>query len=152
MSEMWLNLKRSLHCKPQSSEVYDPKANRHHKIKNNKDKSVKNCINGTMLNHVTHEIVFDSKSGEIKCYPCFQNIEVPPSSHRSIKGTTTSTKSYCVDCDECFIFSKSKVTIVKDSNDFFSGITFPLATIEEHDISEHSGKGQYYCGDELTYA
>jgi hypothetical protein len=44
------------------------------------------------------------------------------------------------------------VTIVKDSNDFFSSITFPLATIEEHGISEHSGKGQYYCGDELTYA
>ncbi|XP_045821750.1 uncharacterized protein LOC123914592 [Trifolium pratense] len=134
--------KKSLHCKPQSSEVHDPKANRHHKIKNNKDKSVKNCINGSsshhdMLNHVTHDIVFDSKSGEIKCYPCFQNNEVS-SSHRSTKGTKISTKSHYVDCDECFVFSKSKVTIVKESNDLFPGTTFPLATIEEHDISEHS--------------
>ncbi|GAU38873.1 hypothetical protein TSUD_67360 [Trifolium subterraneum] len=148
MSEVWLILKRSLHCKPQSSEVHDPKANRHHKIKNNKDKSVKN---GTMLNHVIHEIVFDSKSGEFKCYPSFQNIEVPPP-YRSTKATKTSTKSRCVDCDGCFVFSKPKVKIVKDPNDLFSGVTFPLATIEEHDISEHSGKGQYYFGDELTYA
>ncbi|XP_027192255.1 uncharacterized protein [Cicer arietinum] len=161
MSEVWLCLKKSLPCKPDSSEVHDPKANKHHRRKNNKDKNdfsnVKDCTksqaNSIMLNPVcvTHEIVIDRKSGEIKicpCYPCSQSIEDGKGVEGSSNRSMPSTKTYCVDC-ECGIFSKPKVKVVKDSrNGNFPTITCPrefgeksnsLDTIEEeHDISEHS--------------
>jgi len=134
MSEVWLYLKKSLHCKPQSSEVYVPKANTHHKREYLAD--------NVMLDHVSHEIVVDSKSGEIKICPCYPNsktIEDRKGVDRSIKGIIASTKTHCVDCDECCIFSKPKVTELKDYNVDLPAITFPLDTIEEKDIFEHSG-------------
>jgi len=158
MSEVWLYLKKSLHCKPQSSEVYVPEANTHHKRENGLNHSNKKLsspeylADNVMLNHVSHEIVVDSKSGEIKICPCYPNsksIEDRKGVDRSIKGIIASTKTHCVDCDECCIFSKPKVKVIKDCNVDLPATTFPLDTIEENDISEHSGKDQYFFLHEL---
>lgn len=91
-----------------------------------------------MFMHVTHEIVLDDTSGEIKICSCC--------SHGSTKRTIASLKTHCVDCDECNIFSEPKVALQKDSSDDPPVLTTchhkqkSLDTIGEHDVSEHSGK------------
>ncbi|KAK8472343.1 hypothetical protein PHAVU_002G183450 [Phaseolus vulgaris] len=117
MSEVWHVLKKSLHCKSHSSEVHDPQESRRDERKKH-SKSVRDERNKRQSeNQVSHEIFFDRSSGEIKICPCYPSsqghedgngIEEPPS------ATILSSKTLCVDCDECHVFSKKKV--VKDSN------------------------------------
>ncbi|RDX84118.1 Protein BCCIP-like protein, partial [Mucuna pruriens] len=151
MSEVWHLLKKSLPCKPQSSEVHDPKASRSTQRK----KQVK--IETQEEKHVSHEIFVDRSSGEIKicqCYPCsHQGNEdgkgvQEPYPLTSTKRVISSSKSHCVDCDECYVFSKKKVPRQKDSNvpptsiphHQFKERLKSIDTVEEEhdDIPEHS--------------
>ena len=173
MSEVWESLKNSLNCKPHSTEVHDPMASRHHRSgqrnkqgkiessntkdlahekKNHSEKQQRSAI----LNPVTHEIVLDSTSGEIKiclCCPYPQSNEdgkgVEGPSHRSSRRTTSSRKTHYVDCDKCNVFSKPSASVQKGSNDP------PTLTchrergdkqkcVEEHDIIENSGKDECF--------
>lgn len=109
MSEVWHVLKKSLHCRSHSSEVHDPQAKR--RDQRNKDERNKR----ESKNQLSHEIFLDRSSGEIKIFPCYP-IEEPPHSPAKTKLTIVSSKTLCVDCDECVVFSKKKVP-VKDSND-----------------------------------
>ncbi|KAJ1430589.1 hypothetical protein SESBI_07734 [Sesbania bispinosa] len=183
MSELWLKLKKSLPCKTHSSEVHDPKASRHQRKKQEDHvncSNIKELIHDSMrcsekqpstpksqastamlLNPVTHEIVLDSTSGEVKMCPCFpypQNYSEDDKGvegsniHGSMKRTIPTMETHCVDCDECNIFSKPKVLAQKDSNDPPTLVRHhqcgqkqkTLDTIEELDISEHSGMDQSF--------
>ncbi|TKY59794.1 hypothetical protein E2542_SST16888 [Spatholobus suberectus] len=154
MSEVWHILKKSLHCKPHSSEVHEPKASRssprkkHGKIEDSNVKAEKNKRDSEK--HISHEIFLDGSSGEIKIGPFSQGNEdgkgvEEPHPPRSI---IPSSKTHCVDCDECNVFSsKSKGPREKDSNDPRTSTRHheceeklkSIDTTEEHDnIPEHS--------------
>lgn len=126
--EIWLSLKRSLQCKPRSSEVRDPKGLSKHQRsaqrkesqgnKKNSDK-LENCspkskgnIRDNNLNTVTHEIVLDVSNREVRFCPCCpfpqsgkgsKSVEGPQKS----KGRNTpSRETHHVDaCSECNISS-----------------------------------------------
>jgi len=151
MSEVWHVLKKSLHCRSHSSEVHDPQAKR--RDQRNKRES---------KNQVSHEIFLDRSSGEIKictCYPIEEPLSHSPRKTKvSIVSSKTpsrcpaktklvSSKTHCVDCDECVVFSKKKVP-VKDFNNppvstrhrGFEDKMKSCDTVEEHQNHLHSGK------------
>lgn len=145
MSEVWHVLKKSLPCKPHSSEVHNPKGNsrctQRKKHANIECSNVRDERNEKHFEqHVRHEIFLDRSSGEIKicpCCPCSHGNEDckgveeshPPRSTKRI----ISAKTYCVDCDECNVFSKSKKVPLekekKQSND-------PPTSTRHHEFEE----------------
>ncbi|XP_061338508.1 uncharacterized protein LOC133285306 [Gastrolobium bilobum] len=154
MSEIWHSLKKSLHCKPHSLDVHDPMASGHHRsIKQGKIDSSKSQARNAILNPVTHEIVLDSSSGEIKmcvCCPYPLSSEdgegVEGHHQRSTKRAISSRETHYVDCDECYIFLKPRVLVQKDCNGPPTLTCHQergeklksLDTVEERDISGHS--------------
>ncbi|CAJ1938887.1 unnamed protein product [Sphenostylis stenocarpa] len=154
MSEVWHLLKKSLHCKSHSPEVHDPQASRSAQRKTH-CKNVRDERNKRQSeNQVSHEIFLDRSSGEIKicpCYPSSQGDEdgngvEDPHPSRSTKPTIPSSKTVCVDCDECNVFSKKKWSLEKDSNHppvlsrhNERETTKSIETAEEHEnVPQHS--------------
>ncbi|XP_027343287.1 uncharacterized protein LOC113855857 [Abrus precatorius] len=144
MSQFWHLLKKSLHCKPHSSEVHDPKASKRTQRK------MQSTIDSSNVKHVSHEILLDSISGEIKICP--QGNEDGKGAkgshpHRSTKRIIPSSKTHFFHCDECNVFSKSKGSRQKDSTtdpptstrNYKGGEKLKsIDTVEERDIPEHS--------------
>ncbi|XP_020222129.1 uncharacterized protein LOC109804713 [Cajanus cajan] len=138
MSEIWHLVKKSLHCKPQSSEVHDPKASRgtHQRKKIDQIDSSNEENQRHSERRVSHEVFLDRSSGEIMicpCCPCSQghdhedgNKPHPPRS-TCCQRIIYSSKAYCVDCH---VFSKSKVPLEKDCS---SG---PPSSIRHHECEE----------------
>ncbi|KAK7399920.1 hypothetical protein VNO78_11117 [Psophocarpus tetragonolobus] len=124
MSEVWHHLKKSLHCKPHSSEVHDPTA-----CRTTTQRKIQGKINSQEHSdrHISHDIIVDRSSGEIKICPCYpvysqgnqygKGIEDDPHPPRSTKRIVPSSKSHCVDCDECNVFSKKKIPVKKAYRD-----------------------------------
>ncbi|OIW15267.1 hypothetical protein TanjilG_16517 [Lupinus angustifolius] len=116
MSKVWHSLKKSLHCKPHSTEVHDPSRTRHHnrsdqRKKHSKESHSKQGIplsqgSSDVLNLVTHEIVLDTLTGENKFCSCPfpQNNEDASkgveSSYGSTRKTIISDTTHYVDFDD----------------------------------------------------
>jgi len=161
MSELWHVLKKSLHCRSDSSEVHNPQASRRDERKKH-CKSVRDERNKRhSQNQVSHEIFFDRSSGEIKicpCYPTSQVHEEPPS--RTTKLTIHSSKPACVHCDQCHVFSKKKVPQVKDSShppkstprrDCEDKIKSSDTVEEQENAPLHSGKITTFSGNMIEF-
>ncbi|KAF1887838.1 hypothetical protein Lal_00023846 [Lupinus albus] len=110
MSKVWDSLKKSLHCKPNSTEVHDPSRTKHPNRSDQRKKHSKESHskqgNSDALNLVTHEIVLDTLTGENKfcCCPFPQNNEdaskCVESSYGSTRKNIISDKTYQVDFDD----------------------------------------------------
>ncbi|MED6159395.1 hypothetical protein PIB30_041962 [Stylosanthes scabra] len=141
MSEVWSSLKKSLHCKPHSTEVHDPMTSRrrqqHHRKKtkqgkviegsnnnNNSEKQHSRCLGGIIHDRVTHDIVVDAKSGKIKICPCHPHTQEEDGGNKGLEGSSNAstrramslTKTECVDCYQCNGFLKQRAPVHKGSD------------------------------------
>ncbi|KAI9120303.1 hypothetical protein K1719_007336 [Acacia pycnantha] len=152
--DFWISLKRSIHCKPNSSEVHEPEATIQQRIpqKNSNSKDcfqrsgnlIKSLRSSDILSPLTHKVVLDI-SPCCSPRPLRKGVKSPRESRRP---TTTSKKTHHhVNCNECNISSSnSRLLMHTDSNYNCSTLVCLkcgeklkfVDAVEEHHVSQHS--------------
>ncbi|XP_054804033.1 uncharacterized protein LOC129307175 isoform X2 [Prosopis cineraria] len=166
--DFWLSLKRSIHCKPNPSEVHEPEAITQQRIpqkisdcfqrtsnilseKHRSGSLIKSLRSSNILSPITHEVVLNISCHGFRtcrCCPRPLNKEMR-GPHESRRPTTTpSMRTHDVDCNECNISSSnSRVLMQTDSNnDIPSTLICPkcgeklkcVDAVETHHVSQHS--------------
>ncbi|MED6181030.1 hypothetical protein PIB30_015716 [Stylosanthes scabra] len=102
MSKVWSSLKKSLNCKPHSTEVHDPMTSRrrhqHHRKKTKQGKVIQGSKNNNnnsekQRDPVTHDIVLDAKGGKIKICLCHPHTQEEDGGNKGLEGSSnTSTR------------------------------------------------------------
>ncbi|KAK4271384.1 hypothetical protein QN277_020086 [Acacia crassicarpa] len=155
--DFWISLKRSIHCKPKSSEVHEPEATIQQRIpqKNTNSKDclqrsgslIKSLRSSDILSLLTHKVVLDI-SPCCSSRPLRKGVKSPRESRRPT--TTTSKKTHHhVNCNECNISSSNSRLLMQTDSNYNNNCSTLVCTkcgeklkfvdaVEEHHVSQHS--------------